>query len=228
MCGRYSLAVGKHDLEKYLLKNYGIELINFEINLPRYNVSPTDKVLSVISDGKYYRVGLLRWGYIPDNANDESKFFINTRSETIDKLPSFKKSFFERRCIILADGFFEWDHIGTTKHPFMFTLKDKQIFGFAGIWTKFINKNQEKIYSTSIITTKANKQVGKIHERMPVILSEEQTKVWLNPSLRDSEALKSILNDNNLDDFEMIEVSTLVNSPQNDNEDVIKPIKKPV
>lgn len=228
MCGRYSLVVGKRDLEKYLLKNYGIELMNVEISLPRYNISPTEEVLSIISDGKHFRVGLLRWGFIPETSKDESKFFINTRSETIDKLPSFKRAFLERRCIILADSFFEWDHIGTTKQPFRFTLKDNQIFGFAGIWTKYINKNQEKIYSTSIITTNANKQVGKIHERMPVILSEEQAKTWLNPNVRDLEALKAILNEEHLVDFEIYEISSLVNNPKNDNEEVIKPIKKPV
>lgn len=226
MCGRYSISVSKPELAKYLLENYKIEVLPEAITLPRYNVAPSEDVIALISDGLKYRVGLLKWGYIPSQNQVSDKPLINARSETIDKLYSFKGSFLERRCILLADGFFEWERSTSTKTPYRFALKNRKLFGFAGLWSMVKDKAGNKVYTTTIITTKANDLVSSVHERMPVILTEAKAKIWLDPNLKDSEALKQMLIPYSLDDLELYEVSSKVNSAKCKDEDVIKPIKK--
>ena len=211
MCGRYSISVSKPELAKYLLENYKIEVLPEAITLPRYNVAPSEDVIALISDGLKYRVGLLKWGYIPSQNQVSDKPLINARSETIDKLYSFKGSFLERRCILLADGFFEWERSTSTKTPYRFALKNRKLFGFAGLWSMVKDKAGNKVYTTTIITTKANDLVSSVHERMPVILTEAKAKIWLDPNLKDSEALKQMLIPYSLDDLELYEVSSKVN-----------------
>ncbi len=226
MCGRLSIAVSREDLGKYLNEVYGIEMLPEVIELPKFNVAPSEDLVSVINDGKNYRVGLLKWGFVPEFKSDGSKIIINARSETIDKLYSFKKSFYERRCIILADGFFEWERSTSTKTPYRFSLKNQKIFAFAGLWSVFTDKDGKKTYTTTIITTKANLLMADIHDRMPVILTEEKAKLWLDPSMKDSEALKKILIPYDPDEMELYEVSKRVNKASDKSEEVIKPIKK--
>ena len=226
MCGRYSIAVSRGDLESYLKENFSIALLPETITLPRYNVAPLEDVISLISDGHNYRVGLLKWGFLPEYAKDETKPIINTRSETVDKLYSFKKSFVERRCIILADGFFEWERSTSTKTPYRFILKNRKIFGFAGLWSVFIDKLGNKTYTTTIITTKANNLMAEIHERMPVILNEEEAKKWLDPSLKDTEVLKEILLPYDESEMELFEVTSKVNNAKYKEKDTVIPIKK--
>ena len=226
MCGRYSIAVSKGDLEAYLKTNYQIEVLPDQILLPKYNIAPSEDIISVINDGQKYRIGLLKWGYIPEFSKDDSKPIINTRSETIDTKTAFKKNFIEKRCIILADGFFEWERSTSTKRPYRFSLKNKKIFGFAGLWSVFTDKLGKKTYTTTIITTKANSLINEIHDRMPVILSEEQAKEWLNPRIKDSIALKEILKPYCAQEMELYEVSNNVNKVSYKEKDVIIPIKK--
>jgi len=226
MCGRLSIAVSRDDLENYLKENYSIEVLPETITLPKYNVAPSEDVISLISDGHNYRVGLLKWGFLPEHAKDDKKPIINARSETVDKLYSFKKSFIERRCIILADGFFEWERSTTTKTPYRFSLKNKKIFGFAGLWSVFIDDSGNKTYTTTIITTKANSLMAEVHDRMPVILNEELAKKWLDPSLKDSEVLKEILSPFEASEMELYEVTSKVNNAKYKEKDTIIPIKK--
>ena len=110
MCGRYGISVTKEELSEYLSKHYNIDVLNENIVLPRYNIAPGMNVLSLINDGTKFRVGLLKWGFVPEWSKDENIGYkmINARSETLSQKPSFKKSLSQRRCIILADGFFEW------------------------------------------------------------------------------------------------------------------------
>jgi putative SOS response-associated peptidase YedK len=226
MCGRLSIAVSREDLSKYLNDVYGIEMLPEVIELPKFNVAPSEDLVSVINDGKNYRVGLLKWGFVPEFKADASKIIINARSETIDKLYSFKKSFQERRCIILADGFFEWERSTSTKTPYRFSLKNQKIFAFAGLWSVFTDKDGKKTFTTTIITTKANNLMAEIHDRMPVILTEDKAKLWLDPKVKDSEALKKILIPYDPDEMELYEVSKRVNKASDKSEEVIKPIKK--
>ena len=226
MCGRLSIAVSKKDLKEYLNDFYGIEVLPEEISLPKFNVAPGEDLISLVSDGEKFRVGLLKWGFVPEFKKKLNKPIINARSETVDKLYSFKKSFYERRCVILADGFFEWERSTGTKTPYRFVLKNKRIFAFAGLWTVSIDELNQKVYTTTIITTKANSLMMDIHDRMPVILSEDQVKIWLDPKLKDQEALKKILVPFDSVYMDFYEVSKVVNNASNKSEDTIKPIKK--
>ena len=226
MCGRLSIAVSKKDLKEYLNDFYGIEVLPEEISLPKFNVAPGEDLISLVSDGEKFRVGLLKWGFVPEFKKKLNKPIINARSETVDKLYSFKKSFYERRCVILADGFFEWERSSTTKTPYRFVLKNKRIFAFAGLWTVSIDELNQKVYTTTIITTKANSLMKDIHDRMPVILNEDQVKIWLDPKLKDQEALKKILVPFDSVYMDFYEVSKVVNNASNKSEETIIPIKK--
>lgn len=225
MCGRLSIAVSKKDLEKYLKENFDIEVIPEEIELPKFNVAPSEDLVSLVSDGLKYRIGLIKWGF---KAYEEANILINARSETVESLKTFKKSFLERRCIILSDGFFEWERGSSVKTPYRFVLKKQRVFGFAGLWTVFTDKEGNKQYSATILTTKANNLMATIHDRMPVILDEAKMKIWLDPKIRNSEILKRVLKPYNEDEMDLYEVSVKVNSPKNKDEEVIRPIKKSI
>ncbi|MDT8336656.1 MAG: SOS response-associated peptidase [Candidatus Izemoplasmatales bacterium] len=226
MCGRYSISVSRPELAEYLNKNYSIEVLPKTITLPRYNIAPSEDAVSLINDGHIYRVGLLKWGYVPEYAHDDKKAIINARSETVDKLFSFKKSFQERRCVLIADGFFEWERSTSTKTPYRFALKNKKLFGFAGLWSVFTDENGKKTSTTTIITTKANSLIAGIHDRMPVILDEELAKIWLDPHIKDPVALKNVLLPYEPEKMELYQVSSKVNSAIYKDKDVIEPIKK--
>jgi putative SOS response-associated peptidase YedK len=221
MCGRLSIAVSKQDLAKYLQDNFDIEVIPEEIELPKFNIAPSEDLVSLVSDGVKYRIGLIKWGF---KTFEEGNVLINARSETVESLKSFKKSFLERRCIILTDGFFEWERSTSVKTPYRFVLKNRKVFGFAGFWTMFIDKQ----YTATILTTKANNLMASIHDRMPVILDEDKMKIWLDPKIRNSEILKRVLVPYSEDEMDLYEVSVKVNSPKNKDEEVIRPIKKSI
>lgn len=226
MCGRYGISVTREELGDYLKEHYGIKVLNDNITLPRYNIAPGQAAVSLINDGTNYRVGLLKWGFTPSWAKDESIGYkmINARSETIHEKKAFKKSFYQRRCIILSDGFFEWYRTTSTKTPYYFYLKNRKIFGFAGLYTAFKRPNGETLYTCTIITTKANSLMKDIHDRMPVILTEEQSAKWLDPRLRDTEVLKSILGQYDPNEMELHQVSSRVNKATNDDIDIIMKI----
>lgn len=226
MCGRYGISVTREELKDYLLENYNIEVLDENIILPRYNIAPGQDVLSLINDGTKYRVGLLKWGFVPSWSKDDNIGYkmINARSETISEKPSFKKSLVQRRCIILADGFFEWYRTTSTKTPYYFYLKNNKIFGFAGLWTVKTKDDGSKLYTCTIITTKANSIMNDIHERMPVILSEKSAKIWMDPKIRDLNAIKNILESDQMEDLQFHKVSSRVNKTENDDSDLIKKI----
>jgi len=227
MCGRYSISVSKAEMLEYLEKNFNIKLLDDKIELPKFNVAPSQDVLSIINDGVKYRVGLLKWGFIPENSKDDKRMIINAKSETIDKLSSFQKSFYQRRCIIIADGFYEWERTTSTKTPYRFALKNKKIFGFAGLWSSFVRVSGEKVYTCAIITTVANDLIKSIHDRMPVILNEEESKIWLNPQITDKQVLKAVLKPYESDELELFQVSSKVNNVSYDEIDCLEQIKKP-
>lgn len=227
MCGRYGISVTKDELTEYLREHYSIDVFDQPIELPTYNIAPGNQVISLINDGYKYRVGLLKWGFVPSWAKDESAGYklINARSETLKDKPVFKKSYFQRRCIIIADGFFEWYRTTSTKTPYYFYLKSHKIFGFAGLWTAYKKPNGKTLFTTTIITTKANTLMKDIHDRMPVILTEESAKIWLNPAIQDSQILDEVLTQFDPNEMGLHEVSSRVNKPINNDADIIKPIK---
>ncbi len=226
MCGRFSLSVNRVEMGKYLEENYGIETYDEAIELPRYNVAPGQNVISVISYENKYRVGLLKWGFVPSFAKNESAGYkmINAKAETLTEKPAFINSFKHKRCVVLADGFYEWHRDGKKKTPYRFTHKDKVIFPMAGLWSTYIKPDGTKLYSCTVITTSANETVESIHNRMPVILSEDMRKIWLDPEVTDLRKLTDLLTPADKEVLYAYQVSDGVNKTNNDIPECIQAI----
>jgi putative SOS response-associated peptidase YedK len=192
----------------------------------RYNIAPSQNILAVINDGEKNRLGYLKWGLVPTWAKDASigHKLINARSETLHGKPSFKQAFRKRRCLLIADGFYEWKRDEKSKIPMRISLKGNSLFTMAGLWESWKSAAGETIHSCTIITTKPNYLMESIHDRMPVILKPEHEKIWLNRSLEDTNYLNQFLTAYPDEEMEAYEVSSLVNSPKNETPDLIRPI----
>jgi len=226
MCGRFTFAKDAYVVSKYLQDNFQINTDVSPYKFPKYNIAPSQDVLSLIHDGKNYRAGLLKWGYIPTFAKDEtSNVFINAKSETLAEKPSFLKSLEKRRCIILADGFYEWKQDDHVKTPYRIKFKEDTIFPMAAIWTYYERPDGSKLYTTAIVTTKANDIVSSIHDRMPVILDPDALKIWMNPYVQDTDVLLNLLTPHSSSDMTSYEVSDIVNSSRIDLPSCIEEIK---
>lgn len=219
MCGRYSLSKVES-----LEKRYKIAPIEFNIT-PRYNIAPTQKVPVIINDG-VQKLVMFRWGLIPNWAKDISIGYkmINARAETVDVKPSFKGLFQRRRCLIPADGFFEWKKANKRKTPYRILLKNEEIFSFAGLWDSWVSPQGEIINFFTIITTVANEVLSPIHDRMPVIMNREHEDDWLNNTISNVKILKGLLEPYPSEELiKIYEVSSVVNSPGNDTIECLKP-----
>lgn len=164
---------------------------------PRYNIAPGQEIAVVRQDAARPARNLsqLRWGLIPSWTNDPSKGYkmINARSETAAAMPAFAESFRLRRCLIPADGFYEWKRAGKEKLPFCFTLADQSVFALAGIWDRWKNPQGQWIESCSMLTTTPNELMRDLHDRMPVILARDGYDIWLDPSFRKVAELQPLL-----------------------------------
>ena len=172
MCGRFTLKAPK----KVKLKS--LDLADFEDLIPRYNIAPTQPVLTAVERDSNREATLMQWGLIPFWSK-EPKGIINARTETIEEKASFSESFQRRRCLTPADGFYEWERHGKISQPYYFQMQDEQPFAFAGIWDQW-RAGGRLIVSCAIITTTANELLAKIHTRMPVILPPESHDLWLD------------------------------------------------
>ncbi|KHF38502.1 SOS response-associated peptidase [Halalkalibacter okhensis] len=217
MCGRFTLTATKEQIEEQLY----VELFDYQ---PRFNIAPSQPVLSIISDGEKRRAGYLRWGLVPVWAKDPKIGYkmINARGETVDEKPAFKRLLKRRRCLIVSDGFYEWKRTGENKKPYIITVNEG-IFTFAGLWDRW-KLNDEEIVSCTILTTEPNEFMKGIHDRMPVILDEEERNVWLDPGVEDKQILKELIKPYPTQGMNAYEVSTLVNSPKNETEECIRPL----
>lgn len=226
MCGRFSISVTKAELLEYIQSEYEISEIGDDILLPRYNVAPSQKILSIINDGKKNRIGLIKWGLVPSFAKDASigNRMINAKSETIVEKPSFTPSLKNKRCVILADGFYEWDRQGKTKTPMRFVLGGQKLFPMAGLWSTFVKPDGSKLFTCAIITTHANGIVSPFHDRMPVILDSKSQSLWLNPAITDPLVLQSLLLPYDESRMRMYEVSRTVNNANSDTVECIHPV----
>lgn len=216
MCGRFSLI---HNLEE-LVERFRIQRLKLSW-LPRYNIAPGQDVAVVFEDGGEIVGDSFSWGLIPSwSKSGERGKLINARGESVDVKPSFRASFVSKRCLVLADGFFEWAKAGSAKQPFYFKLKDGEAFGFAGLYETWDGWD-ETVNSCTIITTEPNKIVKPVHDRMPVMLGKSDEDVWLSP---DSEAddLKALLRLYPPEDMEAYPVSREVNNPENKGEQIIE------
>ena len=190
MCGRYSL---KADIAQLAMR---FEFAADEaIHEPAYNIAPTQQVLTVTNDGER-RASYMRWGLIPFWAKDAKIGYrmINARGETVAEKPSFRTALRKRRCLILADGFYEWQKLGgKQKRPMRIVLKSGEPFAFAGLWETWKDPEGEMVKSCTIITTAANDFLRPIHDRMPVILPRESESFWLDKDVEDPLALTSVI-----------------------------------
>ena len=227
MCGRFTIAVSLDDLKDFLHETYDIEDISDQITSPRYNVAPGQDIIVVLSDKTKYRVGLIKWGFVPPFSKDDKVGYqmINARAETLCEKKAFKASFETKRGVIIADGFFEWAQNERLKQAMRITVKNQKIFSMAGLWTTWTRKDGSNLYTCTIVTTKSNHQMSKIHERMPVILDKKAEKVWLNPEVLDLNTLSQLLNTKEDLDLNIYPVTNAVGNAEFNTMECISPIK---
>lgn len=212
MCGRYSL---KSDPSK-IAQEFNLPEKETEKLKPRYNIAPSQPVAALIRDEKT-KLDFLNWGLVPSWSKDPSigSRMINARCETLAEKPSFRGLLKNRRCLILADGFYEWKATGKRKQPYYIRLKSRDPFCFAGLWSEWLSPDGSEIRSCAIITTQPNELMQEIHNRMPVILSRKAREAWLDPSIIRKEELLDLLKPYSTEEMEAFPVSTFVNLPSN-------------
>ena len=220
MCGRFTVNYTYEQMLEYLNKEYSV--FDFDFELPRYNISPGQQVLSVISDGDNYRVGTFKWGFVPPFSPNEKVGYkmINARAETITEKASFRDSFFHKRCVILSDGFYEWDKVSGSNKPYYITFENNKLMAYAGIWSRYV-KEGKSLYTCAIVTTTANAKIRDIHDRMPVILTPDKAKKWIGGT-NDKDYLHDLLSQYPEDKTYKIEVSSKVNKVSNDDPSLIE------
>ncbi|MGE3540399.1 MAG: SOS response-associated peptidase [Candidatus Tectimicrobiota bacterium] len=209
MCGRFTLTTATNALaERFQI------VLPDEPPAPSYNIAPGQNVLSVIQDGPRKRAEYLRWGLVPSWAKDPSigARMINARAESVAEKPSFRQALQRRRCLVLADGFFEWCKRGTEKVPMYMRLCTHQPFAFAGLWDVWRDSQGVPLVTCTVLTTAANALVAPIHHRMPVILRPEDENVWLDPELHEPARLLSLLVSCDAETMVAYEVSRVVNT----------------
>jgi len=220
MCGRYTLA---NPNPRRLRLRFGITEEAEIDEEPRFNIAPTDPVLAVRELADEREIGTLRWGLVPGKWATEKKGrpLINARAESIETQPAFAESFRERRCLIPADGFYEWRRDENGKVPIWLHLPGDELFAFAGIWASYEPRGAEPVVSCAIVTTRPNETVRPIHDRMPVVLPPDAEADWLAADATEA-GLKSVLVPWR-EELETREVSDLVNSVREDGPELIEP-----
>jgi putative SOS response-associated peptidase YedK len=180
MCGRYTLRASAEDIAREF------ELAQVPPWTPRYNIAPTQDVLAVRLHKGEREAELLRWGLIPSWTEDVKKapLLINAKCETAAQKPAFRAAFERRRCLVIADGFYEWKKVGKEKQPYYYRLRDERPFAFAGLW-EFWKQGEQIIRSCAILTTEPNELTAAVHDRMPVLLDREAWRPWLDPDIED-------------------------------------------
>ncbi len=225
VCGRYAMTSSAQALADV----FSVEELP-EV-LPRYNIAPTTQVPAVVVDDEgTRRLSLFKWGLVPSWAKDAkgSARLINARAETVATKPSFRAAFKRRRLLVVADGFYEWERIGTgraaKKIPHLVQLKDGVPFGMAGLWERWIDpETDEEIRSCTIVTTEGNALMKPIHDRMPVILPKVHWERWLDPGLQDKDQLQEMLVPFDPEGMQERRVSTRVGNVRNQGPDVQEP-----
>jgi len=218
MCGRFRVARKKEILEAAFDVDAALDDTDWE---PRYNVAPGQAIGVVRQDASRPVRGLakMRWGLIPSWAKDAAIGYkmINARSETVATKPSFRGPLRSRRCLIPADGFYEWKHEGKEKLPYCFTLTDDSVFAFAGLWEQWKSPQGDVVESCTILTTEPNELMKDVHDRMPVILSGDAYDLWLDPGFSNVAELQTLLRPYPAEAMKRYRVSQRVNQIKNDD-----------
>jgi putative SOS response-associated peptidase YedK len=224
MCGRYSLT----RREAELVERFGIEQLICESEklAPRFNIAPSQLVPVIINKEGHRVLCQFKWGLIPFWAKDlkKNKPVINARSESVAEKPFFKQALLKRRCLIPADGFYEWKHQNKNKIPMYIHVNDRELFAFAGLWDEWTSPDGEVIRTCTIITTEANNSVAPVHDRMPVIVRAEHEALWLDPDIREVTQLTPVLAALPDEAIKMYQVSPRVNSPSQDLPELVEPV----
>jgi putative SOS response-associated peptidase YedK len=222
MCGRFTLNTSAKIIAEFF------KLSEVPDIKPRYNIAPTQSVATVTVDREKMQrqFQFMRWGLIPSWAKDMKigSHTINARSETVAEKPAFRSAIKHRRCLIIADGFYEWQPQGKKKQPYYFQMANNEPFAIAGLWENWRSPEGENIVSCSIITTTANETVQPVHDRMPVILPSGDWEQWLDSSINNSQQVLPLLKPYDPAAMKANAVSAIVNSPTRDSPECIQAI----
>jgi putative SOS response-associated peptidase YedK len=224
VCGRYRLSRRKQIVEEYFDSVSGEEDW-----APRYNIAPTQSVPVIRQNPKepIRELSLMRWGLIPSWSKDPSGAarMINARAETASTKPAFRDALKSRRCLIPADGFYEWSRTGTTKQPYCFVVNEGELFAFAGLWDRWKDPSGNWIKTCSILTTIPNAVTTAVHDRMPVILDPDSYDLWLDPGMTNVAAASELLKPCDARLMRCYPVSTRINSVGNDDPECCQPVQ---
>lgn len=227
MCGRFTLTRSAKAIAQ------AFELSESPTVEARYNIAPTQPVPAILAEtdggGSARKFSHLYWGLIPSWSKDPAiaTRLINARSETVAEKPSFRTAFKRRRCLIVADGFYEWKREGKTKQPHFFFVgnaEERQIFAFAGLWEHWESSEGDWINSCTILTTEANDVLRPVHDRMPVILHQQDYDLWLDPTVQQTDELRSLLRPYDAEAMGSYAVNTQVNNARNDSAACVEPL----
>ena len=214
MCGRFTQAADGEIIARVFDLPEAPELS------PRYNIAPTQDVAAVrLAESGGRELVQLHWGLIPSWAKERAigARMINARAETLAEKPAFRSAFRERRCLIVADGFYEWQKLGGRKQPYFIGFSDRRPFAFAGLWERWKGEGSEHVESCTIVTTEANELLAPIHDRMPVILDRDHFAVWIDSSVKETDRLVALLKPYLPGPLQAYPVGLLVNNPANDS-----------
>jgi len=221
MCGRFTLTTSIDEIAEMLGISHSLS------TTPRYNIAPSQNILVARHNEQNHReLSMLRWGLIPAFLKNPKLVVnpINARSESVKEKPFFKDAFRKRRCLIPADGYYEWRHFGKLKQPYLMRFKNNALFFLAGICENWVSPEGEVIETVAMLTTSANEMVAQVHDRMPVIVGQENFAIWLNNAHSNVDILTSLLVPYASSDMEIYQVSTVVNSARNEGPECIKSI----
>jgi putative SOS response-associated peptidase YedK len=218
MCGRFA----QRKPSKIVAKTFNVEVPELQ---PRFNIAPTQDILAVREGQDAREAVRLRWGFIPSWARERpaGAGLINARSETVAEKPSFREPFKRQRCLIPADGFFEWQRLGGKKQPHFFRMSDDALFAFAGLWDSWRDEKGDVVESCVILTTTPNELLSTVHDRMPVILAPQDYDLWLDKGVTKPEHLSPLLRPCRAERMRSHSVSLLVNDVLNDEASCIEP-----
>jgi putative SOS response-associated peptidase YedK len=223
MCGRFTL----FEPDTILSREFGVS--DFPTLSPRYNIAPSQPVATVRAApaGSGRELALLRWGLIPSWSKDPAigNRLINARAETAREKPSFRNAFRRHRCLIPANGFYEWQRRERGKQPYFVRMRDERVFAFAGLWDRWESPDEGVIETCAILTISANAVLAPIHDRMPMILPRTEYARWLDPALLDTDSLAPLLAPSPPEDMLAFPVSPRVNAPAIDDEKCIAPLQ---
>lgn len=220
MCGRYTLHTSVERLIEHFHLRQAQEIAS------RFNTAPSQDIPAIRGDSQNKELAMLRWGLIPGWAKEEKTGYsmINARAETVAIKPAFRSAFRYRRCLVPADGFYEWKSVAGKKQPYYIHRRDNEVFAFAGLWEHWKGEGGKSIESCTIIVTVANDLIQPIHDRMPVILEPAAYDTWLDPQNHDGSVLVGLLKPYSAEKLEAYPVSPRVNSPTNDDSDCTAPL----